>query len=398
MNICIISSHFPNLDQPGLTDATLFLMPYIHEWRRTGHKVYVIQLTRVYPKLFYGLARITKFFGSNALYKYFCTKETLKENEYTVDGISFRRFVYKKYIPHRPTGKIAISNLSKKVLSYLENKKIDLIVGDCLDPVIFIGHILKKNRRTKYTQIIHNSDYQYFRSVSIKNLYLDVDLWLFRSMPQETSFISQLHKKDIPRHYIFSGIFEKELVNEPIYRRRIKKLLYVGGLVKFKGLETILMALSNSNNIDLLLTVVGTGIDKEYFYKRVFELRIEDRVFFVGAKKREDVFNFYREADALVLVSHETFGMVYVEAMSQACIPIGVKNDGIDGIILDKENGFLVELGNHLQLAKLFDDFGNYNEKDFETISKKAYDTAKKLTCENLAKDLISAFDECLRH
>ena len=51
-----------------------------------------------------------------------------------------------------------------------------------------------------------------------------------------------------------------------------------------------------------------------------------------------------RESDVFVLPSvGETFGMVYLEAMSQGCITVCTKGDGIDGIIKNGENGFLTE-------------------------------------------------------
>ena len=114
---------------------------------------------------------------------------------------------------------------------------------------------------------------------------------------------------------------------------------------------------------------------------------------FLGAKERSDVFNCYKEYDSLVLISHETFGMVYVEAMSQACIPIGVLNDGIDGVVEDYRNGFLVELNNYKQLSNLFDTFNDISKEKIISISKAAYETSLNLTYEVLVQKLIEQFE-----
>lgn len=50
------------------------------------------------------------------------------------------------------------------------------------------------------------------------------------------------------------------------------------------------------------------------------------------------------KADVFAMVStNETLGLVYLEAMSQGCITIGSKGEGIDGIIKDGVNGYLCE-------------------------------------------------------
>ena len=47
------------------------------------------------------------------------------------------------------------------------------------------------------------------------------------------------------------------------------------------------------------------------------------------------------ESDVFAMVSSpETFGLVYIEAMAKGCVTIGSKGEGIDGVIVNNENGF----------------------------------------------------------
>ena len=65
---------------------------------------------------------------------------------------------------------------------------------------------------------------------------------------------------------------------------------------------------------------------------------------FTGRLPHDEVLAKMRESDVFVLPSvGETFGMVYLEAMSSGCITVCTKGDGIDGIIKNGENGFLTE-------------------------------------------------------
>ena len=75
-------------------------------------------------------------------------------------------------------------------------------------------------------------------------------------------------------------------------------------------------------------------------------LGLESCVYFEGEKAREQVLHLMEESDIFVLVSSpETFGLVYVEAMAKGCITIGSKGEGIDGVIVNNENGYLCTPG-----------------------------------------------------
>ena len=61
-------------------------------------------------------------------------------------------------------------------------------------------------------------------------------------------------------------------------------------------------------------------------------------------------------ADFFVMPSYpEGLGIVYLEAMGEGCITIGTKGEGIDGIIRDGENGFLVERDDALAIAEIIE-------------------------------------------
>lgn len=69
---------------------------------------------------------------------------------------------------------------------------------------------------------------------------------------------------------------------------------------------------------------------------------LDKNVTFTGHLPQHEVYEKMRQSDIFVLPSvGETFGMVYLEAMASGCIVVGTKDDGIDGIIKDGENGFL---------------------------------------------------------
>ena len=386
MRILILSAHFPHLDQPGLTYATPFLSVYAAEWVKAGHQVTVIHYERKYPVLFYCFARAFRLIGIHRFEKYVVDRSAYTETEYSYDGYSVHRFLYNKYIPHSVTNIRNLKVCISKTQAIIDSFNYDVIIGDCLDPVITIINNMKFKKACIVSQIVHAADFAYLSKSVIKNNCDIIDTWLIRSEVQRKPLENVVGNKKIIT--MFSGISYDQIMSKPVFRIELKKLLYVGALYKSKGVDTILDALASTNS-DHILKIVGKGPDEVYFKQRVKQLGIENRVVFVGPVPHSDVFSYMQEADGLVLISHETFGMVYIEAMSQACIPIGTYDEGIDGVVKNGINGFLVHLGNSRELAALLISNDVSDSNNMRSISMNAYKTAKNMTNQKLAISLL---------
>lgn len=388
MNICIITSHFPHFDlEENKTYATAFLADYAREWVKQGHQVTVIHLMRNYPEPFYKMTELLKNTRIKSLKKYYVDKDARKENDYSYCGIHIIRLNYKKYIPHGFTGMGETKRIHRIMTRIIHNQTapFDVLIGDCIDPVLALMSFERySGNRTPIAQIVHNSDINYISKGTIKKYLDSIDIWLFRSAAQKREVESFVDIKKAA--YFYSGIAEKYIPQEISPRRALKKLLYVGALYRSKGLGTILEAMAKSDNVDLSLTVIGKGVDEAYFRERIHSLGLSERVELLGQISHDEVFHYMKEADALLLISHETFGMVYVEAMSQGCIPVGVINDGIDGVVIQGENGFLTKLGDSDNLASLLNQFSVMNSEQVERISQNAFQTACSMSQSFLAE------------
>ena len=394
MKIAIITAHFPNYDSDKYRIyATEFLTQYAQAWANDGHEVNIIHLMRRYPDLFYYAAEILGKLGINSIKKYAVPRQALKENSYVYNNIVINRILFSKFVPHMAISRLAAKKVYEKVFSYLD-KDIDLIIGDCFDPTLqFVNDIKNALPKAVFCQVVHNSDFA-IKNNRIADGAKKIDYWLLRSKSQLPSLQAFLSVSELENYQLmYSGIENSVICNNPEYRKEIKKLLYVGALYKSKGLGTIIEALALAKNKNLTLQVIGAGEDEEYFKALVKEKNLSDRIQFIGKVKHEFVFSYMREADALVLISHETFGMVYVEAMSQACIPIGVKDDGIDGVVINNENGYLVSLGNPTELSALFNKFSELTTAFVSSISRRSYETALRLEMGELSRRMIDRFE-----
>lgn len=147
-------------------------------------------------------------------------------------------------------------------------------------------------------------------------------------------------------------------------------------LVQGKGMENLIIAFKNAfKDEDVRLIIGGDGILKEHLCHMVNELNLQNQISFLGPLSRKEVSREMQNCDGFVLASeHETFGMVYVEAMASGKPVLGTKNGGAEDIIKDY-NGIIVENKNIIALENGLREFAQkldyYNS---ELISRKAFE------------------------
>lgn len=161
---------------------------------------------------------------------------------------------------------------------------------------------------------------------------------------------------------IYSGIniedYEREGAAREGWRSRWKIPMgafvfgSVGRLTPIKGHEVTIDSFAviarEQNNAYLLF--VGEGEERERLENRVMELGLGSRVRFVGFQ--EDVRPFFEMMDAFVLASrNEGMGRVILEAMASHLPILATRVGGIPELVLDGENGRLVEPGDIDDLA-----------------------------------------------
>lgn len=141
-------------------------------------------------------------------------------------------------------------------------------------------------------------------------------------------------------------------VFKPCADKKGEYCLFVGSLVPRKGVNYLLHALAELDDLSCL--IVGDGPEKKPLVTLAKELAIENRVKFIGAiTNQEKLAELYSAASFLVLPSlSESFPLVIPEAMACATPVISTKLPGPSDIIHDGSNGFLVEPGNAKELAE----------------------------------------------
>jgi len=128
-------------------------------------------------------------------------------------------------------------------------------------------------------------------------------------------------------------------------------LLFVGALLRGKGLDILLDALATLP--EARLRVVGTGHQQGMFQDQAARLGVADRVEFLGRLPREALEDHYREATCVVVPSREpeTFGLVGLEAFRHGTPVVAARVGGTGDWLQDGRTGFAFQSGDAAALA-----------------------------------------------
>ena len=125
-----------------------------------------------------------------------------------------------------------------------------------------------------------------------------------------------------------------------------QKIVSVGNLIPTKGHELLLRAVAalSAKYPSLVCEIVGDGPLGERLGSLARELKLSERVRFLGRRSRSEVAALLRSATLFVLPSsYEGLGCVYLEAMATGKAAIGCLGQGIEEIIHHGRDGWLVK-------------------------------------------------------
>jgi glycosyltransferase involved in cell wall biosynthesis len=176
-------------------------------------------------------------------------------------------------------------------------------------------------------------------------------------------------------------------------------ILSIGNLIPIKGHELLILAASSlaSEFPSLCWEIIGDGPELPRLQSLANELRVADRVRFLGRRSRTEVANALRRCTLFVLASrYEALGCVYLEAMATGKPVIGCRGQGIAEVIRHGQNGLLVgtdnERGLTLAISTLLRD-----EAVRSKMSIAARETIlDRFTVAHQAENLARVYQECM--
>jgi glycosyltransferase involved in cell wall biosynthesis len=146
----------------------------------------------------------------------------------------------------------------------------------------------------------------------------------------------------------FAAPPDRELRRTLTGNDRTPLVLTAARLHEQKGLDVLIKAVPGVP--DACFAIAGDGPKRRQLEKLAADLGVEDRVRFLGS--RSDIPALLGASDLFVLPSrYEGFPLALLEAMAAEVPVVATRIDGIDELVVDGQNGDLVEAGDSAALG-----------------------------------------------
>lgn len=157
-----------------------------------------------------------------------------------------------------------------------------------------------------------------------------------------------------------NGLFFKDWTAQidaaPHTPGRPPTVLSVARFYKRKGLEFLIKAwpIVLARFPLAVLRIVGDGLERRNLENLSKKLRVERSVVWEGSVlEREAMARYFAECDIFCLPSlHETFGLVFIEAMAAEKAVVAFNTTAVPEVVRDSIDGFLLEPGDFIGIAE----------------------------------------------
>ncbi len=195
---------------------------------------------------------------------------------------------------------------------------------------------------------------------------------------------------DKKNHVVYTGIdFEKLPFNKSLPTTKTLEVISVGRAHWIKGYDNALQScqLLKEQDIDFKYTIIGAAGDEELQFLR-HDLGLENHVNLIGRLPQEDVFKRMQNANVLVVSSiAEGVPNVVVEAMALGVPVISTACGGVEELIENNTNGWLVPTRNPKALAEALIKFNQLPKSTIENIRISAH---KKVEAQHSETKMIA--------
>ena len=270
--------------------------------------------------------------------------------------------MYEDYVHYITKG--YFNKSSKKIVEHLTLFYCDKTVSELIVP-------------TKKTYDLFKEKYQVDRNIYIIPTGIEIERFYSENISKNK--LTRLKHKLELKEDDFIGLFVGRLGQE----KNVEFLLDVANEIKDKLPK-------------FKLLIVGDGPDIDKYRKIIKNYKIEDKVILTGKVKWEDVPYYYHLSDIFLTASHtETQGLTVIEAMASGSVPICVKDESFESMVVNDLTGKLFETKEECKeiITYLYN-----NPKELEKLSNQALINSDRFSSKYFASSVLDVYKHAIEN
>ena len=277
---------------------------------------------------------------------------------------------------------------SNKIFNFNLNKHLDKFDFFYVRHLKTAQFLLKKNKKIIYEvhEIFSNDNpkIKIIEKFVLENAYLTcINKTLFNEIKKY--FNIKVCK------IIHNGTnFSKKYIKKDF--SKIDKAYYIGNFYEWKGVDFLI---ETFNKINFPLKIIGDGRRR-----KILEKKAGKNIEFLGFKSQKQIEKILKNSKLTIIPNIEskytnfTAPLKLYEYMATSNIILASDLPTIKEIIKDSVNGFLFKRGDKKDFINKLNYILSLPKEKLSEISKNAYETAKKFTWENRAKEILKFIKE----
>ena len=194
---------------------------------------------------------------------------------------------------------------------------------------------------------------------------------------------------------IYNGIEKSFFVKPKKKNLDQPTLVYTGRIEKEKNPLFLIKIARELKKIlpNFRLIILGSGSQLNILNQKIFKYKLMENVLLAGEVNRNILPDIYKSAHLFVTASKsEVMPLSVIEALASGLPILVLNNSGLDEIVKDGKNGFILR-----ESPKLFAEKINFIFSSPQTIyklSENAYKTAQEFSCEKTARKMIELYSK----
>lgn len=176
-----------------------------------------------------------------------------------------------------------------------------------------------------------------------------------------------------------------------------KLFIYVGRIADEKNVDLLIRTFKKvkENKVKAKLLIVGLGPAYDKLVKLKDELDLNDIVYFTGKIEAEEVPFYYHASDAFFNAStSETQGLTYIEALASGLPIIVAKDEVLDELLIENENGF--SFTDEDGALEAIEKFIKLDKDKINDMKHKAIISSKPYDARTFAKKTLEIYKEVI--